>query len=90
MDAITRHKIGIAASPEQPALILFYTRGTSGLRKRIMPVRRLEEDGLEGAARRLVAAHSPFLDAEAVSFEQVMRLVTELQRRLAKQPPKAP
>ena len=45
---LTNHKIGTLIDPAQnPALVLFYTRGTSGLRKRVMPVRRLAEDGAE-------------------------------------------
>jgi len=83
---LTRHKIGIASSPQNPALVMFYTQGTSGLRKRVMPVRGLEA-GVEAAAHRLVSAHAPLLDPEAVSFDQVLALCTKLQCRLSAQPP---
>ena len=53
-ESLTRHKIGIAHSPSTPALILFYTRGASGLRKRVMPVRGLEDGTVEAAVRRVI------------------------------------
>ena len=80
-DSLTRHKIGIAHSPSIPALILFYTRGASGLRKRVMPVRGLEDGSVEAAVRRLVAAQQPYLDPSAVSEEQLLSLCNRLHRR---------
>ena len=79
--SVTQHKIGIASSPQNPALILFYTRGTSGLRKRVMPVRGLLEQGAEPAARRLITAHAQYL--EAVDLEQVVALCTRLHAKLS-------
>ena len=79
--SVTQHKIGIASSPQNPALILFYTRGTSGLRKRVMPVRGLLEQGVEPAARRLITAHAQYL--EAVDLEQVIALCTRLHAKLS-------
>ena len=79
--SVTQHKIGIASSPQSPALILFYTRGTSGLRKRVMPVRGLLEQGAEPAARRLITAHAQYL--EEVDLEQVIALCTRLHAKLS-------
>jgi len=79
--SVTQHKIGIASSPQNPALILFYTRGTSGLRKRVMPVRGLLEQGAEPAARRLITAHAQYL--EEVDLEQVIALCTRLHAKLS-------
>ena len=79
--SVTQQKIGIASSPQNPALILFYTRGASGLRKRVMPVRGLLEQGAEPAARRLITAHTQYL--EAVDLEQVIALCTRLHAKLS-------
>ena len=79
--SVKQHKIGIASSPKNPALILFYTRGTSGLRKRVMPVRGLLEQGAEPAARRLITAHAQYL--EELDLEQVIALCKRLHAKLS-------
>ncbi|KAL1519127.1 hypothetical protein AB1Y20_003390 [Prymnesium parvum] len=75
--AITRHRIGVQRSP--PALVLFYSReGREGLRKRVMPVRSLDELGVHACAKLLVEAHREYLDEKAVDFEQVKALCEQL------------
>jgi len=86
MAPITRHKIGLQHTP--PALVLYYSRdGNQGsLRKRVMPVRSVEELGAKASAKLLVEAHAEYLDSRYVEFAQILGLC----EKLAAMPPAAP